>query len=108
MGIIDSVKNARDNKRYGGLGKPEPGIQAFPYRDWKSHHVKRYCEIAEESGFVVDLASHEEARDRERLLEDAGVGIGRSWHVLVWRPGEPRPALTSQLVSARPPDQGAS
>lgn len=98
MGIIDSVKKVRDDRRFGSLGEPTPGIRAFPYRDWKSQHVKRYCEIAEESGFVVDLASDEEARHRERLLGDAGVGVGRSWHVLVWRPGDERPALTSYFA----------
>jgi len=93
VGIIDSFKRARDNVRDGGLGEPKPGIQSFAYRDSKTQHVKRYCELAEASGFVVDLASNQEARSYERLLDEAGAGVGRSWHVLVWRPGEERPAL---------------
>ena len=98
MGIIDSVKKLRHNERHGGLGEPNPGVHAFAYRDCKSQHIKRYCEKAEESGFLVDLASAPESRYYERLLEKAGFGVDRSWHVLVWSPGEERPDLPSQLV----------
>jgi hypothetical protein len=93
MGIIDSVKRLRSNDRHGVLGEPKPGVQTFAYRDCKSQHIMRYCERAEESGFMVELASDREARHYEQLLDDAGVGVGRAWHVLVWRPGEERPEL---------------
>jgi hypothetical protein len=103
VGIIGSLKNSRDQKRYGGLGEMKPGVQAFPYRDWKSHHVRRYCELAEASGFEVHLASGEEARSYERRLAEAGAEIGRSWHVVLWRPGEARPELPAQLAGAGQP-----
>jgi len=103
VGIIGSLRNSRDERRYGGLGEMTPGIQSLPYTGWKSQHVKRYCELAEASGFEVHLASEKEARTYERLLAEAGTDVGRSWHVVLWRPGEARPEFSAQVAGTGHP-----